>query len=199
MIPRPGQHVTTGRERLRSRFRVGAILLAASLLLSACGGHFGTGFAELPVERGWQPLPIGNWVLNDGLDAREMVFCPRPSCVQPGFAALLAFDGQRGRDMERALATDPATLARLFARPAGETPRKPAKPAKPPGSTTAVSRFEAEGARGLLVEIRAKDTGKSAATAILYHREGDRLMLAFAVADETASARRVAEAAWRSR
>ena len=189
----------TGRERLRSRFRVCAVLLAMSLLLAACGGRFGTGFAELPAERGWQPLPIGGWVLNDGLDAREMVFCPRGACDRQGFAALLAFDGQRGRDIERALAANPAALARVFAKPAATTPKKPAKAMKAPGSTTAVSRFETEGAQGLLVEIRAKDTSKSATTAILYRREGDKLLLALAIADEAESARRDAEAVWRSR
>ncbi|PZU86511.1 MAG: hypothetical protein DI527_19975 [Chelatococcus sp.] len=199
MTPAPGQSVTTGRERLRSRFRVGVLLLATASLLAGCGGRFGSGLAELPAERGWQPLPIGGWVLNDGLDAREMVFCPRASCAQPGFVALLAFEGERGRDMERALATDPSTLARLFAKPAAEAPKKPAKAPRKPGSTTAVSRFEADDARGLLVEIRAKDTGKSATTAILYRREDDKLILALAIAGEAASARRDAEAAWRSR
>ena len=58
----------------------------------------------------------------------------------------------------------------------------------------------AEGVPGILVEIRARDTsGKSAATAILRGREGDRLVVALAVAENAEAARRDAAAAWRSR
>lgn len=190
--------IETGRERLRSRFRVGAVLLSASMALAACSGHFGTGFAELPASQGWRPLPIGSWVLNDGLDAREMVFCPRAACDQQGFAALLAFDGEKGREIERALRADPATLARLFAKPVADEAKKKGATPKRPASTTGVTRFEADGAQGLLVEIRARETGKSATAALLYAREDQRLLLAFAVAEEPARARRDAEAVWRS-
>lgn len=199
------------RERLRSRFRVVGPLMAA-LLLSGCAGDFGAGIAELPAAQGWQPLPIGGWVLNDGIEARTMVVCPRDACAQPGFASVLAFSGREADKMEQALKADPERLARLFSKPPSDPARKPAT-AKPatgkadlrPKSTTRVSRFEAEGASGLLVEIRARDTGasdtgsKSAATAILHGRDGDRLVLAIAVSAEAESARRDAVAAWRSR
>jgi hypothetical protein len=204
------------RERLRSRFRVMGPLLA-TLLLSGCAGDFGAGIAELPAAQGWQPLPIGGWVLNDGIEARTMVVCPRDACAQPGFASVLAFSGREADKMEQVLKADPERLARLFSKPPSDPARKPAAP-KPttgkadarPKSTTRVSRFEAEGASGLLVEIRARDTGasdtntkdlgsKSAATAILHGREGDQLVLAIAVSAEAESARRDAVAAWRSR
>ncbi len=194
------------RERLRSRFRVMGPLTAA-LLLSGCAGDFGAGIAELPAAQGWQPLPIGGWVLNDGIEARTMVVCPRDACAQPGFASVLAFSGREADKMEQALKADPERLARLFSKPPSDPARKPATP-KPatgkadlrPKSTTRVSRFEAEGASGLLVEISARDTGtKSAATAILHGRDGDRLVLAIAVSAEAESARRDAVAAWRSR
>lgn len=194
------------RERLRSRFHV-AGLLAALMLLTGCVGPFGAGFAELPASQGWTPLPIGDWVLNEGIEARTMVFCPREACAQQGFAAVLAFSGREAQQMEQALKADPERLARLFSKRPSESARKPAAP-KPatgkadprPRSTTQVSRFEAEGTRGLLVEIRARgDSTKSAATAILQGREGDRLVLAIAVSPDSESARRDAVAAWRSR
>lgn len=199
------------RERLRSRFRIMGPLTAA-LMLSGCAGDFGAGVAELPAAQGWQPLPIGGWVLNDGIEARTMVVCPREACAQQGFASVLAFSGREADKMEQALQADPERLARLFAKPPADPARKPATPKSATGkadarpkSTTRVSRFEAEGASGLLVEIRARkagttDTGsKSAATAILHGREGDRLVLAIAVSAEAESARRDAVAAWRSR
>lgn len=194
------------RERLRSRFHV-AGLFAALMLLTGCVGPFGSGFAELPASQGWTPLPIGDWVLNEGIEARTMVFCPREACAQQGFAAVLAFSGREAEQMEQALKADPERLARLFSKRPSESARKPAAP-KPaagkadprPRSTTQVSRFEAEGTRGLLVEIRARgDSTKSAATAILQGREGDRLVLAIAVSPDSESARRDAVAAWRSR
>ncbi len=194
------------RERLRSRFRVMGPLTAA-LLLSGCAGDFGAGIAELPAAQGWQPLPIGGWVLNEGIEARTMVVCPRDACAQPGFASVIAFSGREADKMEQALKADPERLARLFSKPPSDPARKPAtgKADLRPKSTTRVSRFEAEGASGLLVEISARDTGasdtgsKSAATAILHGREGDRLVLAIAVSAEAESARRDAVAAWRSR
>lgn len=199
-------HQTMKRERLRSRFRVMGPLLAA-LLLSGCAGDFGAGIAELPAAQGWQPLPIGGWVLNDGIEARAMVVCPREACAQQGFASVLAFSGREADRMEQALKADPERLARLFAKPPSDPARKPATPKSATGkadarpkSTTRVSRFEAEGASGLLVEIRALDAStKSVATAILHGREGDRLVLAIAVSAEAESARRAAVAAWRSR
>lgn len=197
MNPASGQPDAIGRERLRSRFRVGAVLLSVSLLLLACSNHFGSGFAELPASRGWQPLPIGSWVLNDGLEAREMVFCPRGACAHQGFAALLTFEGDRGRAMEQALHSDPAVLARAFAQPPAGQGRTPSRTSKPRTSATGVTRFEAGGAHGLLVEITARETGKTAAAAIVYAREGETLRLAFAVAEEPVRARHDAEAAWR--
>ncbi len=196
------------RERLRSRFHVAALLCALALL-GGCSRHWGLGIAELPYDRGWRTLPIGAWVLNDGLAAKTMSFCPRETCVRQGFAALLSFEGREADALERMLASDPARLARDFAKPApprpptpliGQTGKpRPAPPGKP-RSATSVSRFGADGANGLLVEIRALDAGgKLAATAILSGREGGRLILALGVSPDPDAARQQARAAWRER
>ncbi|PTM40500.1 hypothetical protein [Bosea sp. 124] len=207
----------TERERLRSRFHVAPVLAGLALLLAACAGQFGAGFAELPASQGWQPLPIGSWVLNDGLEARTMVFCPRASCDRQGFAAIVAFEGAQARHMDEALSGQPVELARAFARlaaekaaakaaeqrkarnPTGNPARKTAKPA-PDRSRTDFARFDIENARGILVTIRLKDSpARQAVTAILYEREGERLVVALAVADNETAARRDVLAAWRSR
>ena len=79
--------------------------------------------------------------------------------------------------MEQALEADPASLARVFAKPAsqpktGAVARRPSRSGRP-RAPPRVSRFDAEGAHGILVEIRARDaTGKRATTAILHGREG---------------------------
>ncbi|RDJ20608.1 hypothetical protein DWF00_08190 [Bosea caraganae] len=181
-------------------------LLAGLCLLAACTNQFGAGFAELPADRGWQPLPIGDWVLNDGIEPRTIVYCPREHCAHQAIAALISFDGKRADEMERALASDPARLAREFAKPT--TPPKPdktkAKSTAPkdtaPKSTTSVSRYDEDGAKGLLVEIRAKDAaGKHAATAIVYGRDAGKLTIAVAVSDEADRARSYARSAWNSR
>jgi len=190
------------RERSRSRFHVVSALLCGTLLLSACAGRFGFGIAELPASQGWEPLPIGSWVLNDGLEARTMVFCPRASCTQQGFASVIAFSGDAAARIEQALNADPADLARLFSKPSANNDgaHKTARPKSPPKSTTSVSRFEAEGVAGLLVAIAASDgSGKSATTAILHGREAERLLVALAVSADAATARRDAVAAWRGR
>jgi hypothetical protein len=193
------------RERLRSRFHV-VSLVCVLTLVAGCTGPFGAGFAELPASQGWQPLPIGDWVLNEGIEARTMVFCPRENCPQQGFASVLAFSGREARQMEQALKADPERLAGIFSKRPETTGKQETKKTAPgtastkPKSTTRVSRFEAEGTSGLLVEIRARgDSVKSATTAILHGREGDRLMLAIAVSPDAESARRDAIAAWRSR
>jgi hypothetical protein len=189
------------REPSRSRFHV-ALILAGALLLAGCNNHYGFGITELPAERGWQPLPIQSWVLNDGLSAKEMSFCPRATCTRQGFAALITLEGREADAMEKTLATDPAQLARDFAKPASKEAGKKAKTAKPtaPKSTTTVSRFSEDGAQGLLVEIRARDaSGKRAVTAILSGRDGSRLNLALGVSPDPDAARNQARAAWRDR
>ena len=197
------------RERMRSRFHVAVLVLAGGLLLGACSHQFGPGIAELPASRGWQPLPIGSWVLNDGLEARAMAFCPRESCARQGFAAIIALEGERAARMERALSESPAQLGQAFARLAAEkaaerrkAQRKQKKPAetKPPRSATEVARIDSAEARGVLVTIRSLDEAdRRAVTAILYGREQGRLVVALAVSPEAGAARREAEAAWRGR
>jgi hypothetical protein len=198
-------HVKRGR--MRSRLHLVA-LLAGLGLLAACTNQFGAGITDLPAQNGWQPLPIGAWVLNDGLEPRTIVYCPREACAHQAMAALISVSGARADELERTLAADPARLARDFARPTTPPGRDKSK-AKPkdaapknigPKSTTSVARYDDNGTAGLLVEIRAKDrSAKQAATAILYGREGGKLTMAIAVTDDAERARRYASAAWRSR
>lgn len=192
------RHLTTLRERWRSRFRISAVL--GPLLLAGCADHFGPGIAELAAADGWQALPINAWVLNDGIAAEAMSFCPRAACTQQGFAALLTLEGREADALERQLAEDPARLARDFG------PRKPVilqKGAKPPPArprtSTKVSRFTEAGASGLVVEISSDATGKRAAAAILSAREQGRFAVAVAVAADPDKARASAVATWRSR
>ncbi len=197
MTPGDGVAIHVKRGRMRSRFRIG-VLLGGLCLLAACTVQFGAGLAELPARDGWQPLPIGAWVVNDGLEPRTMVFCPRDVCAHQGMAALIAIGGARGETLEQALAADPARLAREFSKPAKPKARDVAKTR--PGSATSVRRFDADGTPGLLVEITASGRrAKQAAAAILYARENGKLVLAIAVSDDAAQARRYAVAAWRSR
>jgi hypothetical protein len=187
------------RERLRSRFRVGTLICALALL-PGCSNHFGPGIAGLAASDGWQPLPIGSWVLNDGLNVEAMSFCPRAACASQGFAALLTLEGREADALERQLAGNPARLVRDFTKPAAAPAmRKRAKPAPRPKTTTTVERFAESDAGGLLVEISADATGKRAATAILFSREQGRLRVALAVGSEPARARAEALATWRSR
>lgn len=183
------------RERLRSRFHVG-LLLSGGLLLGACSQHFGLGLAELPASSGWQPLPVGAWVLNDDLAVEAMSFCPRASCARPGFAAVFSLAGQRGAETERALSADTASLRRAFSPKPEKTRRGSGEPRQ--DSIVTVARFASDGAQGLLV-TQTGANGKQACTAILYRREGEGLTVALAVAEERSKAERDAAAAWRSR
>ena len=208
MSPISGLSQTIKREPLRSRFSVVTVLLAG-LVLVGCSNQFGFGITELPAERGWQPLPIGAWVLNDGLTAKAMSFCPRETCARQGFAALITLEGREADALERALASDPARLARDFAKPAASSKAKTkaaakANPAnsKPTGpkSTTTVTPYTDSDAKGLLVEIRAfGSNGKRAATAILSGRAGAMLVVAVGVSTDPDSARNQARAAWHDR
>lgn len=189
------------REPSRSRFRV-ALTLAGAIWLSGCSNYYGAGITELPAERGWQPLPIEAWVLNDGLAARAMSFCPRATCTRQGFAALVTVEGREADAMARTLATDPVRLAQEFGSPTPETIKaaKKARRTLVPKSATTVTRYQDDGANGLLVEIRALDPGgKRAFTAILSGRDGDRLVLALAVSPDADAARASARAAWHDR
>lgn len=185
----------------RSRF---AVVLAILLGLGGCSNHWDWPIAALPYDAGWRPLPIKAWVLNDGVSAKAISICPRDSCARPGFAALLAFEGAQASEMERALDSDPLRLARIFAAPARREDSSgkggaAARPAAQPKSATAVARFSERDGKGLLVEITARDGGKSAATAILYGRSAGRLVVALAVSPDAERARQDAAATWQSR
>lgn len=183
---------TTARGRLRSRLRFGALALGA-LLIAGCADHFGPGLVQLAAGRGWEPLPIQNWVVNDGISPKAMVFCTPQDCVRPGVAALLSFEGREAADMARTLALNPARLAQEFSK------RPKAKQAQKQKSTTTVSRFKQDGTDGILVEIRAKDGSRLAATAILYARKDNTLSMAIAVTDASQAAQDFARATWASR
>lgn len=185
---------TSKRGRLRSRLRLGALALAL-VVLAGCADHFGPGLVQLAAGRGWEPLPIQSWVVNDGITPKAIVYCPPQDCVRPGVAALLSFEGREAIEMERALALDPARLARAFAKSSTAKTKKPARPA----STTAVSRFKLDGSNGILVEIRAREGNRLASTAILYARKDKVLSLAIAVTDDSQAARDYARATWESR
>ena len=183
---------TTARGRLRSRLRFGALALGA-LVIAGCADHFGPGLVQLAAGRGWEPLPIQNWVVNDGINPKAMVFCTPQDCARPGVAALLSFDGREAADMARTLALNPARLAREFSK------RPKAKQAQKPKSTSTVSRFKQDGTDGILVEIRANDGGRLAATAILYARKDNALSMAIAVTDDSQAAQDFVRATWASR
>lgn len=183
---------TTARERLRSRLRFGALALALALI-AGCADHFGPGLVQLAAGRGWEPLPIQNWVVNDGINPKAMVFCTPQDCARPGVAALLSFEGREAAGMVKTLALNPAQLAREFSK------RPKAKQADKPKSTTTVSRFKQDGTDGILVEIRAKDGGRLASTAILYARKDNTLAMAIAVTDDSQAAQDFARATWASR
>lgn len=185
---------TSKRGRLRSRLRLGALALAL-VVLAGCADHFGPGLVQLAAGRGWEPLPIQSWVVNDGITPKAIVYCPPQDCVRPGVAALLSFEGREAIEMERALALDPARLARAFAKSSTAKAKKPTRPA----STTAVSRFKLDGSNGILVEIRAREGNRLASTAILYARKDKVLSLAIAVTDDSQAARDYARATWESR
>lgn len=186
---------TSKRGRLRSRLRFGALALAV-VLLAGCADHFGPGLVQLAAGRGWEPLPIQSWVVNDGITPKAIVYCPPEDCIRPGVAALLSFEGRRAVEIERALASDPARLARAFT--ASATRGKNKKPARP-ASTTTVSRFKLDGISGIQVEIRAREGHRLASTAILYARKDKVLSLAIAVTNDSQAARDYARATWESR
>jgi hypothetical protein len=179
--------------------------VVATLLLlglAGCSNHWGWPIAALPYDAGWRPLPIKAWVLNDGVSAEAISICPRESCAQQGFAALLSFEGERAAAMERALRGDDAGLARAFEKPAASdatTGGTRTRPQTKTRTTTRVARFSAQDADGLVVTITAAASGKSAATAILFGRRAGRLVVALAVGADAGKARQDAAATWQSR
>lgn len=200
-----GPSPVSRREPSRSRFRVLA-LAAFALLATGCSNQFGYGITALPADGGWQPLPIGHWVLNDGHEVKAMSFCPRQSCPRQGFAALVALEGRDADAMERQLERDPARLARDFAKPPAPARTRSGTATKPrpsparPKSSTLVTRYAEGGTNGLLVEIRALgESGKRAFTAVLSGREGGRLAIAIGVSTEAEAAKSQALAAWKDR
>ncbi len=88
---------------MRSRFALGRGSVGLRLL-AACTDQFGAGITELPRCIAAGSLPIGDWVVNDGLEPRTIVYCPRDACAHQAMAALISLEGKRADEMERALA-----------------------------------------------------------------------------------------------
>ncbi len=107
--------------------------------LSACVSY-GVGFSELPFAAGWQRMPLGRWLLNDGVRVKTLVICPQDPCTHKAMVASIEADGAAARQIEAELANGSALAARPARRKipviGGGFARNPGPVAK-----TAIERF----------------------------------------------------------
>jgi hypothetical protein len=87
------------------------VVFSTFLTLSACISH-GVGFSELPFAAGWQRMPLGTWLLNDGVRVRTLVICPNDPCTHKAMVALVEADGAAARHIEAELASGSALSKR---------------------------------------------------------------------------------------
>jgi hypothetical protein len=95
------------------RSRASCLALLLCLPLAGCvslGGWLGNlegeGVAELPANEGWQRLPLGRWLLDDGIAPAALVICPAQLCTHVGMAAILEAEGPDALKIEADLADD---------------------------------------------------------------------------------------------
>ncbi len=157
-----------------------AAALACALPLAACEGfHFTGGLTGLAAEDGWFELPVGRWLVADGIQARAVSVCPPARCGAPGLVARFTLSGREAAAADR-IASNPArTLAPPRAAGGG-------KKAIPPPSVVAAS---IDGWRGARITIAGtKQAGRAAHVMVLAKPAGDRRDVVLAVSDNPDSA-----------
>lgn len=166
--------------RSRRPARLAAALLSCSLA-AACGAY-GPGFAELPASAGWERLPIGDWLVNDGLTPLQAVFCPKAACPHEALVATFEARGDLTSRAERLL-DDPATILAALRRPSAA-----ARSGKVQPGTVDVAPLHGEGLRGLRVAMASRDGRRRAAVVVLGRQRGDHLRLVLSVSEDADAA-----------
>lgn len=168
---------------------------AFGVLLAGCG-HFGGGVATLPAGDGWQPLPVRDWLTNDGLEPGALVVCPPAACARPAVALLFSAEGDAARALEANLA-DTAALLRGRPRPKPRTIGGKPAPEKTPRvrSATRISRGIEDGRDVTRAVIMPEaGIGRAAFATIFSWQEGARRRYALAVTTDADAADRYARA-----
>jgi hypothetical protein len=205
------QPMGTGFRSSRAAFFAFA-LLPLSLVLHGCGAY-GAGFRELAWADGWQRLPIGRWLLNDDIQPKALVICPREICPQMAVVALFEAEGRAAAELERALASDTLLSARKKpsqargqTRTIGGQPAKTAAKKPDVTATTHIERFMVDGMAATRVAMTPQPAkpgsaaqpalaGNSAYAVVLTQRFGTRLKAVMAVTTSPDTALTQAQAA----
>jgi hypothetical protein len=167
---------------------LGAGLVAGCALLPPLNYRIVT--LPLSPSEGWVQLPVARWLVNPGIDADAILFCPREACAE-GVVARLTLSG-RERDFADRLAADPAAaLAR--ARPTS-APKRPSS--QPPRAAVSATPLAIAGWKGGLVRVgSATRPGRAAHLVIVTRREGESAALLISIAADAGQAERQARQA----
>ncbi len=192
--------------------RLVAATLALALSATGCaaqGAGQGPNAVDLSAASGWVRLPVGRWLLNEGVMPRAVLMCPRATCPQQGMIALFEASGEAASAMEKELASDKLLSDRKAKRPPARTISGQPQAPKGPEATaeTTIERFTVDGAKGYRVALTPKEDPKARAqtpppppgnhafAVVLTKREGDVLKAAIAVTVDPHLALRHARAA----
>ena len=156
--------------------------MAVALALGVQGcGAYGAGVRELAFADGWLPLPLGRWLLNDGIQPKALVICPRERCAAMSVVAMFEAEGRMALALERSLADDTLLTqrkTRLVTRTiGGKYVKKPDAAA-----TTRIERFSMDGMAATRVAlVPSGGTGNRAHAVVLTRRFGATLKAVLAV------------------
>lgn len=156
------------------------MVVALALGLQGCG-FYGAAVRELAFVDGWQPLPLGRWLLNDGIQPKALVICPAELCAAMSVVALFEAEGREALALERSLASD-ILLSQRKTRPEARTIG--GKPVKKPdvAAKTRIERFRMDGMAVTRVALTpAGPGGNSAHAVVLTRRFGPTLKAVLAV------------------
>ena len=189
---------------MRKNSRFSWMAVALCLPFQGCVAH-GSGFRELAWASGWQPLPIGRWLLNEGIQPKTLVICPAELCTHMSVVALFEASGRDAASLERSLGNN-ALLSERKNRPAPRTiGGKPAKK-NDVTATTQIERFMIDGmaatrvaltpsAPSMAKQVSPRMAGNSAYIVVLTQRSGPTLRAVMAVTTDPEMALAQARAA----
>jgi hypothetical protein len=171
------------------------VIAALPLLLASCAsvsqhlGHYTGGVRGLASADGWTELPVGRWLLNDGIRVEAVSICPRDVCAQPGFAARIALSGGES-----------AMISRIRERPETLVTQRLERGARAPAARrrgqTEMSPLTLGDWSGGLFTLRPATSGGHAAHVAVLARAGDSTALIVAAPEQDAALALARAATW---
>ena len=181
----------------RALFRRGLLIGVICGVLSACGYTFDAILPPgIPVDEGWQSLPVSDLLSRETMTLRALAFCRRAECGEDSVLGVFTASGEEAERLERSLAT-PSELQRRIEEAEPLQPRpngRQANDERPPVNVV-TERVDLAGWTGVAIDMSGGIKARKAAGVVFSRRRGNHLEIVVAISSDRASAEGLARSA----